>query len=256
MIASDYKSGAIFSWEDRRSGEADIYAQKIDSAGVIEWQANGIPVCVKTNYQMTPRIIPDQNNGAIICWLDHDGNNFDIYGQRIDESGLIKWQISGVPISVTIKYDIFIEMISDGLGGAILIWDDQRNGDNNDDIFAQRIDGNGNLYVTSLNDEFNQNNPGLYRISQNYPNPFNPSTKISWQSPVGSWQTLKIYDLLGNEVATLVDEYKPAGKYEVEWNASKYPSGIYFYQLLVSALQSKDGKADNYIETKKMVLIK
>ena len=78
--------------------------------------------------------------------------------------------------------------------------------------------------------------------------------------PVGSWQTLKIYDVLGNEVATLVDEYKPAGSYEVEFNSSSgirdLASGIYFYQLLVSALQSKDGKAENYIETKKMILLK
>ena len=93
-------------------------------------------------------------------------------------------------------------------------------------------------------------------LLQNYPNPFNPSTKISWQIPVGSWQSLKIYDVLGNEVATLVDEYKPAGSYEVEWNASGLPSGVYFYQLLVSALHSKDGKAENYIETKKMILLK
>jgi len=93
-------------------------------------------------------------------------------------------------------------------------------------------------------------------LLQNYPNPFNPSTKISWQIPVGSWQSLKIYDVLGNEVATLVDEYKPAGSYEVEWNASGLPSGVYFYQLLVSALQSKDGKTENYVQTKKMILLK
>jgi hypothetical protein len=71
---------------------------------------------------------------------------------------------------------------------------------------------------------------------------------------------LKVYDVLGNEVATLVDEYKPAGSYEVEFNSSSgirdLASGIYFYQLLVSALQSKDGKAENYIETKKMILLK
>jgi hypothetical protein len=88
--------------------------------------------------------------------------------------------------------------------------------------------------------------PDEYSLSQNYPNPFNPSTKISWQLPVASWQTLKIYDVFGNEVATLVDEYKPVGTYEVEWNAGNFPSGVYFYQL----------RADNYIETKKMILLK
>ena len=85
-----------------------------------------------------------------------------------------------------------------------------------------------------------------FSLQQNYPNPFNPSTKISWQSPVGSWQTLKIYDVLGNEVTTLVDEYKPAGTYEIEFNASSLPSGVYFYQL----------KAGSYVETKKMILLK
>lgn len=79
-----------------------------------------------------------------------------------------------------------------------------------------------------------------------YPNPFNPSTKIIWQAPVGCWQTLKIYDVLGNEIATLVDEYKPAGSYEVEFNASSLPSGVYFYQL----------RTDSFVETKKMILLK
>ena len=66
-----------------------------------------------------------------------------------------------------------------------------------------------------------------FALEQNYPNPFNPSTKISWQSPVSSWQTLKVYDVLGNEVATLVNEEKPAGSYEVEFNAGGLSSGVY-----------------------------
>ncbi|MDP2362487.1 MAG: T9SS type A sorting domain-containing protein [Ignavibacteria bacterium] len=88
--------------------------------------------------------------------------------------------------------------------------------------------------------------PLAFSLSQNYPNPFNPSTIISWQSPVGSWQTLKVYDVLGNEVATLVNEERPAGNYEVQFDGSKFASGVYFYQL----------KAGSFIQTKKMVLIK
>lgn len=88
--------------------------------------------------------------------------------------------------------------------------------------------------------------PSVFSLSQNYPNPFNPSTKISWQSPVSGHQTIKIYDVLGNEVAVLVDEFKQAGSYEVEFNASQLSSGIYFYTL----------KAGSFIEIKKMILIK
>ncbi len=88
--------------------------------------------------------------------------------------------------------------------------------------------------------------PNDFKLEQNYPNPFNPSTRISWQSPVSSWQTLKVYDILGNEVATLVDEYRPAGRYEVEFDATQLSSGIYFYQL----------KTGDYLQTKKMIILR
>ena len=99
--------------------------------------------------------------------------------------------------------------------------------------------------ATSLEDRPNTT-PTEFVLNQNYPNPFNPSTKISWQSPVSSMQTLKVYDVLGNEVAALVDEYKPAGKYEVEFNASSLASGIYFYRI----------QAGSFVDTKKMILLK
>jgi hypothetical protein len=91
-----------------------------------------------------------------------------------------------------------------------------------------------------------------FNLSQNYPNPFNPNTKISWQSPVSSHQTLKVYDILGNEVATLVNEYKPVGRYEVEFDASKLTSGVYFYKLEASQTNG----SNVYREVRKMVLLK
>ncbi|MFN3693709.1 MAG: hypothetical protein ACK4UV_01775, partial [Ignavibacterium sp.] len=72
--------------------------------------------------------------------------------------------------------------------------------------------------------------PKAFEVYQNYPNPFNPTTVISWQSPVGSWQTIKVFDVLGNEAATLVDEYREAGRYEVEFKVgqtSSLSSGVY-----------------------------
>ena len=85
-------------------------------------------------------------------------------------------------------------------------------------------------------------------LYQNYPNPFNPTTKISWQSPISSHQTLKIYDLLGNFIATLVDDYRAAGVYEIDFDATKFnlTSGVYLISL----------SAGNFRKTKKIVLMK
>jgi hypothetical protein len=84
---------------------------------------------------------------------------------------------------------------------------------------------------------------GLY---QNYPNPFNPNTVISYQLPVTGNVRLKVYDILGNEIATLVNEEKPAGNYDVSFDASNLSSGVYLYKL-----QVKD-----YTELKKMILLR
>ena len=98
--------------------------------------------------------------------------------------------------------------------------------------------------------------PTEFLLSQNYPNPFNPSTKIKYSVPQLSNVVIKVFDILGNEIETLVNEEKPAGTYEMTWYAENLPSGVYFYQLLVSALQSKDGKAGNFSQTKKMLLLR
>jgi hypothetical protein len=88
--------------------------------------------------------------------------------------------------------------------------------------------------------------PSSYILSQNYPNPFNPSTVFSYQLPIGGNVTLKVFDILGNEMAILANEYRPAGKYETQFNAANLPSGVYFYQL----------KSGDFISTKKMILMK
>ncbi len=85
-----------------------------------------------------------------------------------------------------------------------------------------------------------------FKLEQNYPNPFNPSTTISWQLPVDAFVSLKVYDILGNEVASLMNEEKPAGIYAVEFDASTLSSGTYFYRL----------EAGNFVETRKMILLK
>ena len=90
------------------------------------------------------------------------------------------------------------------------------------------------------------NAPANFKLFQNYPNPFNPSTKVKYEIPERSFVTIKVFDVLGNEVAALVNEEKTIGNYEVEFDATNLPTGIYFYKL----------QAGNFVEIKKMVLIK
>ncbi len=109
-----------------------------------------------------------------------------------------------------------------------------------------------NILILGVKDGNNKNLiPNDYKLSQNYPNPFNPSTTIEYSIPTAGtslmkFVQLKIYDILGREVATLVNEEKPAGKYSVNFDASKLSSGIYFYRI----------KAGSFISVKKMILMK
>lgn len=98
------------------------------------------------------------------------------------------------------------------------------------------------------------NMPEEFILYHNYPNPFNPSTVIRYQLPVSGDVTLKVYDVLGNEVATLVDEYLPAGSYEKEFTAEELSSGVYFYQLTIMVPEINSGQGT--IQTKRMILIK
>ena len=123
----------------------------------------------------------------------------------------------------------------------------------------KQIDFDGS-YTYSKEIEVEINPLYKFELEQNHPNPFNPSTKIKFTIPTtpaslplltkegieGWFVTLKVYDILGNEIATLVNEEKPAGSYEVEFSANGLASGIYYYQL----------KAENYVQTKKMILLK
>jgi hypothetical protein len=102
-------------------------------------------------------------------------------------------------------------------------------------------------YDPTVNVEEIQNDlPSDFTLFQNYPNPFNPKTKIEFRIVNSGFVSLKVFNVLGKEVAILVNDYKPAGKFEVEFNASELTSGVYFYQL----------KVENIIETKKMILLK
>ena len=109
----------------------------------------------------------------------------------------------------------------------------------------------GDLWLAKLNCEptdvnNNSSTPAEYALYQNYPNPFNPKTKIRFKLAKRGFTTLKVFDVIGNEIMILVNEEKPAGSYEVEFNAFGLPSGIYFYSLVTT----------EFNEVNKMILLK
>jgi hypothetical protein len=119
----------------------------------------------------------------------------------------------------------------------------------NGKIYSFHTDGTTQTYtllktITEIVQEEHQ--LPKFSLNQNYPNPFNPGTIIKYEIPERSLVTIKVFDVLGNEVATLVNEEKAIGNYEVEFDATNLPSGIYFYQL----------QTPNFTQTRKMILLK
>jgi len=103
-----------------------------------------------------------------------------------------------------------------------------------------------NLTVLDVNKSVVQSTPNTFALDQNYPNPFNPSTTLSYKIAQAGYVSLKVYDLIGREVATLVNEVMQPGNYTAQWNASGFSSGIYFYKM----------DAGSFVSTKKMILMK
>lgn len=147
-IASSDNQSAILTWQDSRSGNKNIYAQKIDSLGNVLWTANGIGVCIKALDQRSPKIISDQLGGAIIVWEDSAGGFWDLYAQHINSSGIATWTAGGVIISNAADSQINPKIISDNSNGAIIAWQDRRNLSEYN-IFAQRINAVGAIQWTA-----------------------------------------------------------------------------------------------------------
>ena len=102
---------------------------------------------------------------------------------------------------------------------------------------------NGNISIGINN---NSETVNSFMLNQNYPNPFNPVTTIKFQIPENTFASLKVYDISGKEISTIVSEALTRGEYEYQWNASDFPSGIYFYSL----------ETASYTQTRKMILVK
>jgi len=224
------------AWQDRRDGHWGIYYKRSTDGGS-SWGED-----TQLTNTPAPAYTPSLSvSGTVVhvVWEDNRDGNKEVYYKRSTNGGASWGEDTRLTNNSADSYNPSV-----AVSGTVVnvVWEDNRDG--NSDIYYKR-DPTGNVTgIEDIGSEF----PEEFRLAQNYPNPFNPSTLISYQLPVSCYVTLKVFDVLGNEVATLVDEYKPAGIYNVEFRMQnlELSSGIYFYQLT----------AGDFIQTKKMLMIK
>ncbi|MCK4774512.1 MAG: hypothetical protein KAT30_06990, partial [Candidatus Krumholzibacteria bacterium] len=145
VITTDMVGGGIITWLDARTDTNDVYAQRVDDLGNPVWQTDGEPICTVPNEEDRVHIVSDLNGGAIIAWQDHRTGvflNYDIYAQRVDGSGTIMWTANGEAICTATQQQFPADMLTDGQGGAFIVWQDNR-AVSGYDIYVQRISGLG-----------------------------------------------------------------------------------------------------------------
>ena len=221
-------------WEDyRHSYNSEIY-YKHSSNGGASWEADRRMTYNNPRISWVPSVAAF-GNVVHIVWCD--GVYYDIFYKRSTDSGLI-WEtdtrLTNYP-SGSLNPSIAVS------GSSVnVVWLDFRDG--NSEVYYKRNPTSNLIGIQNISTEI----PSAYSLKQNYPNPFNPSTMIRYSVPKNGMVKLVVFDALGREVETLVNQSQQAGTYEASFDGSKLNSGVYFYKLIT----------DGFTETKKMLLIK
>ena len=235
-------------WDDMRGGNSDVYLQRSTNGG-INWLASPVRINdVTTNNQYWPMIKCDNSGNLFVIYYDTRTGTTSInayvaystdagntwVNQLLSDSSFTQQQPNS-----DVRFGDYIGI--DAYDGKVIpVWTDQRKGYPDQEIYTANL--SGLIAVSPVSTEI----PVNYELFQNYPNPFNPVTKIRFDLPAGSFTKIVVYDALGREVRTIFSQNLSAGKYETEFNGTNLSSGIYFYTIT----------AGNYIETKKMLIIK
>jgi len=143
-----YDAGySIIVWQDERNGDVDIYAQKVDDDGIVQWAQNGIPIIQMNGDQIDFAAVSDGQGGVIVVWCDkRNGYQGDVYGQRVDSDGNLLWATDGKALGKAPHYQGKPAIAATGDGSTfVLSWLDRRNDENADEIYCQKIDRDGNL---------------------------------------------------------------------------------------------------------------
>jgi hypothetical protein len=246
-IASDSVGGAYIAWEDYRNGsDWNIYAQRVTAAGSTWSEPDGQPICTMAYGQRFPQITVDLCGAAIITWQDNRTTaDWDIYAQRVNADGM-EFPNQTVSVVTAMHDQAYQQLVPDGAAGAIFVWEDYRSGSNYD-IYAQRFCS----YMRTVAVPDPTVVPVETMLEPNAPNPFNPITHIKLSVRVPGEVSLRIYDIAGRLVRTLVDEQRAAGTYDEVWDGrqadgSVAPSGVYIYRL----------EAGGFVASHKMALLK
>ena len=233
-IVSDGTGGAIAAWMDNRGGpeNLDIYAGAVDDTGAVKWAEDGVAVCTAVGDQRDPRIVTDGVGGAIAAWQDYRSgvSNQDIYAQRLDASGVTLWADDGVAMCRSLGLQLDSKIASDGVGGALVAWEDRRNGIGESDIYAHRVNAGGCIDAPDVDRRYGN------ILFQNVPNPFWRSTRIAFSTVREDRVRLEIFDASGRLVRVLVDEMRQPRHYIEPWDGrdgSGRPvaPGVYFYRI-------------------------
>jgi hypothetical protein len=227
---------AIVVWIDYRDGSSKLYQKRTTNAGS-SWYAES----QLTSGSYIPYMPNIQMSGSYAHVVWYDSSNSQLYYLRGLNYGSI-WQTrTQLTETPHIPYNATVT----ASGNIVhVLWTDNRHGEG--ELYYKRNPTGNAIGITQLCTEI----PVSFNLYQNYPNPFNPVTKIKFDVPKTSFTKIIIYDILGREVTTLVNEELKPGSYEVDWSAeggaSEFSSGVYFYKIT----------AGDYSETKKMVLMK
>jgi hypothetical protein len=231
---SESASDVFVAWYDDRDGNNEIYYKRSTNGGV-SWGAD--TRLTNNSFSSFDPSIAVSGSKIHVAWVDWRDGNREIYYKYSTDGGLVWSADTRLTNNPGNSWNPSISLSALDVN---VVWSDDRDG-NFEIYYKNNADDN----VTGL-ETFNSELPQEYSLEQNYPNPFNPTTSIQYQVSSNTQVSLKVYDVLGNEVATLVDEYKPVGNYEVIFNATGLSSGIYFYKLQTGSL----------VDSKKMIYLK
>lgn len=212
-----YKNGFVATWRDYRvnAGTSDVYAQKIDSLGVVKYATDGIVIANASGDQLNAQIAQDTNGGVIIAWQDKNGGNSNLRAQKLDTAGVAQWG-NYADISTAVGEQQNPQIIADGEDGLICVFEDIKD-TANQNIFAQRLRKGGRFIPTTVNN-FQDMQVAVY------PNPFTSFVTVTTNTTANI--DCKVLDMMGREVASNITKAKNELQVEV-----KATAGIYFLQL-------------------------